>query len=116
MYLSSMLVLTVALLWLTGSGSLWMLYVFAVVFGVGSGGWFAQIPVLTSRIFGLRHMGSIYGTILVGAGVGGVTGPIIAGAVFDSLESYRIAFMVAAGFAGGVLLAATLRDHPVQAR
>ena len=117
MYLGSMLVLTVALLWLTGSGSLWMLYVFAVVFGVGSGGWFPQIPVLTARMFGLRHMGSIYGTILLGAGVGGVTGPIIAGSVFDSLESYRIAFIVATGFAiGGALLAATLRDRPVQAR
>ena len=102
-YLAALLLLTAALVWLTVSTALWMLYVFAVAFGIGNGGWFPQIPVLAGRIFGNRHIGTIFAALLLGAGVGAVVGPIVAGYVFDVTGSYKIAFIVAAGtaFRGG---------------
>ena len=113
MYLASVLLLTLASLWLTVSSSLWMLYVFAVAFAIGNGLWSPQIPVMAARIFGTRHMGSIFAAILMGAGFGGVLGPIIAGYVFDTLGSYRIAFLLATGVAAaGALLAFVLKDRP----
>ena len=116
-YLAALLLLTAALVWLTVSTALWMLYVFAVAFGVGNGGWFPQIPVLAGRIFGNRHIGTIFAALLLGAGVGAVVGPIVAGYVFDVTGSYKIAFIVAAGTAfGAVVLTAMLKDRPHPAR
>jgi MFS family permease len=112
-YLASSALLALSLIWLTASGSLWMFYAFAVAFGVGNGGSFPQIPVLVARIFGPRHMGSIIAAILLGSGVGGVIGPLVAGYVFETTDNYRIAFVLAAGIASSaVLLAASLTDRP----
>ena len=112
MFLASLLLLTITMIWLTVSATLWMFYVFTVAFGVANGCWFPQGPVLAARIFGTRDIGSIFAGLLLGSGVGGVIGPVVAGFVFDTLGSYRIAFVVgtAVTFAA-VLLATTLRDH-----
>ena len=116
-YLGSMSLICIALIWLTGSiwvtdsPEMWTYYLFAVVFGLGTGGWFPQIAVLATRIFGTRELGSIFGALLVGAGLGGVVGPILAGYVFDTLGSYRIAFIIATCVAFvAVLLATSLDD------
>ena len=99
--------------WLKASPSLWVYYVFAVFFGMGTGAWFPQIAVLAARIFGTRHMGSIFAVLLTGAGLGGVVGPIFAGYVFDTFESYRIAFLIATVVTFvAVLLSAFLNDRP----
>ena len=113
MYLASLILYILALLWLTVSSSLWMLYVFAVAFAIGNGLWSPQFPVMAGRIFGTRHIGGIFAAILMGAGFGGVLGPIIAGYVFDTLGSYRIAFLLATGVAvAGALLTFALKDRP----
>ena len=115
-YLGSMVLICIALIWLTGSiwvtasPEVWTYYLFAVVFGLGTGGWFPQIAVLATRMFGTRELGSIFGALLVGAGLGGVVGPILAGYVFDTLGSYRIAFVIATCVAFVAVLLATLLD------
>ena len=50
-------------------------------------------------------MGAIFGGTLIGAGVGAVIGPVMAGYVFDTTGSYFIAFAITAGVAivGAVL-------------
>ena len=93
MYIGALALLTVALIWLAASNVLWMFYVFAIAFGLGNGGWFPQIPVIAGRIFGTRHIGSIFAALLLGAGIGSVVGPVTAGYVFDITQSYRIAFI-----------------------
>ncbi len=116
-YLASLLLLALAMFWLAASATMWMFYVFAVAFGVGTGGWFPQIPMLAARIFGTRHMGSIYAALLLGDGLGGVVGALVAGYVFDTVGSYRIAFVLAAGVAlVGVVLSAVLIDRPYRSR
>lgn len=114
MCIASFLLLGAAMIWLTASAQLWMLYIFAVAFGMGNGGWFPQGPVLAARIFGTRDMGSICAALFLGAGIGGVIGPIVAGYVFDTLESYRIAFILGtAVIFVGLLLSLSLRDNPM---
>ncbi len=98
-YSLSLLLLAASMIWLMGSSRLWMLYIFAMAFGLGNGGWSPQIPALASRIYGSRHLGAIFGAIILGVGIGGVSGPILAGYVFDSTGSYNIAFSVGAGMA-----------------
>ncbi len=114
MFMASFLLLVVAMIWLTASSTLWMFYLFVVAFGMANGGWFPQGSVLAARIFGTRDMGSICSGLFLGAGIGGVIGPIVAGVVFDTLESYRIAFLVGTVVIFlGLLLSVSLRDRPM---
>ena len=105
MFALSMFLVCLAMLWLAISSSLWMLMVFAVAFGLVNGLWTIQFPALAAQHFGTKHLGAIVGAVLLGAGIGGVTGPVMAGFVFDTTESYRIAFILGAAiaFAGGLL-------------
>ena len=113
MYLGALLFLAAAMIWLTVSTKLWMFYLFTVAFGMGNGGWFPQGPVMATRIFGTRDMASIFAALLLGAGLGGVVGPIVAGYVFDTFDSYRIAFIMGIGVAlMGALFAASLKECP----
>ncbi len=109
-FLWSMVIMTLSLIWLTGSWSLWMFYVFVVAFGVGNGGWFPQTPILAARIFGKRNLGGIYSAILLGAGVGALVGPTLAGYVFDTTGRYFIAFVIAVVISAvGVVITMLLR-------
>jgi len=53
------------------------------------------IAALIGEIFGLRHMGEIYGSTIVFAGIGGAAGPILAGYIYDVTTSYNLAFTLA---------------------
>ena len=113
-YFASLLLLAIAMMWLIASSKLWMFYIFAVAFGMANGGWFPQGPVLAARIYGARYMGSICAGLFLGAGIGGVIGPIVAGYVFDTLDSYQIAFVMAIAVTFvGLLLTALLSDRPM---
>lgn len=113
-YIGAMLIETAAFVWLTYSSSLWMFYVFAVVFGASHGSWSPQMAAIIAKVFGIRHMGAIYGAALLGAGIGAVIGPIMAGLFFDLSGSYRVAFALSAVIAGfAVVLGLLLSDRPL---
>ena len=92
----SMLLKAAALLWLLFATSLWMFFPFAVAFGLSWGGFTPQVANIMGRIFGLRHMSTLYGALWLGGGMGGVVGPLLAGWVFDVTGSYSLAFILAA--------------------
>jgi OFA family oxalate/formate antiporter-like MFS transporter len=76
-----------------------MLFALAAVFGFGSG---ATSPIRMSMIpefFGVRSVGAIMGIVGAAWAVGGITGPILAGYIFDLSNSYDMAFLV-----GGLLM------------
>jgi len=83
-----------AMVWLIWSQSLWMFYVFAVVFGFCYGGLSAAIGALIGDTFGLRNIGIIMGAVNVGFGVGAAIGPAIGGFIFDVSNSYSLAFLI----------------------
>jgi len=71
---------------------LWMIYLFAFIFGVGWGNQAVLRYSLTSEVFGLRSIGLILGIMAVGEALAAAFGSYFAGYLFDVLGSYRVAF------------------------
>jgi len=74
------------------SDALWALYIFAVIFAFGYGGFAViQVPYL-AELFGLRYLGAIFGIayFLLNAGA---FGPFVVGKIFDATSSYSWAFI-----------------------
>jgi len=92
-------------LFLTGAGgSLPLLAVFLV--GLGMGAEADIIAYLTSRYFGLRSFGEIYGYLFATFTLAGALGPVLMGVGFDHLGSYRapLLFFLAATLVATALL------------
>ena len=99
-----------ALLWLQPAREVWMLYLFAAVFGFAVGGMGTSESPLVASLFGLSSHGLIYGVLGLGFTLGASVGPILTGYIFDATGSYQIAFWVCSAFAIlGLVLAAILR-------
>jgi MFS family permease len=78
----------VALLWTGAGGSLAFLAAFLV--GLGMGAEADIIAYLTSRYFGLRSFGQIYGYVFGTYILSGALGPMLMGIGFDRGGSYRV--------------------------
>lgn len=99
--------LIIVLLWLQLSKELWMLYLFAAVYGFTHGGLFTVISPIVAEYFGLRSHGLLFGMAVFAGTVGGFIGPIFAGFIFDLTASYRVAFwgcLCAAAIGLGLIL------------
>jgi len=88
--------LTAGLLWLQTANKLWMLYLFAVIYGTAHGGYFTTISPIVAEFFGIQAHGVLFGIIAFCGTVGGALGPILAGYVFDVTARYSQAFWVCA--------------------
>lgn len=85
-----------AMLWLIWAQELWMLYVFAVIFGVGYGGFDPTTVALVGDTFGLRNLGMVMGVLVLGWGMGAAIGPAAGGLIYDVSQSYFVAFLMGA--------------------
>lgn len=83
-----------ALLWLQLASELWMLYLFAIVYGFSHGGLYTVISPIVAEYFGLRSHGALFGIVVFIYMLGGATGPVIAGYIFDITTSYNLAFWI----------------------
>jgi MFS family permease len=83
-----------ALLWLQFASELWMLYLFAIVHGFSHGGLYTVISPIVAEYFGLLSHGILFGIVFFIAMVGGATGPVITGYIFDITTSYSLAFWI----------------------
>jgi MFS family permease len=72
---------------------------FAMVLAQGTIGYSltSVMGAIPAEIFEGRHFGSIFGTVMVAAILGGAAGPWVAGVLYDATGSYSIAFWIAAG-------------------
>jgi OFA family oxalate/formate antiporter-like MFS transporter len=84
----------------------WQAVVFLAAFAPGFGAAITVMPALLAEYFGLRSLGSVQGLLMAAGMLGGFAGPILAGGVYDAVETYRPAFLVLAlaGFAAVVLV------------
>ena len=82
--------------WLIWAQDLWMLFLFAIVYGLASGGLLSSITALLGDTFGLNRIDSILGVLGFGWAIGAATGPVIGGLVFDISNSYSLAFLLGA--------------------
>jgi len=70
-------------IWLVADGRYSVLVTFAIVLGVGYGGFIALSPAAVAVMFGTNGMATILGATYTGAGIGGLIGPPLAGAIID---------------------------------
>jgi len=108
------IILVGALFWLQSARELWMLYLFAAVYGFAHGGFFALLSPAVAELFGLSSHGTLFGTVFFAGTVGGAVSPPLAGYIFDVTGSYQLAFIicVAVGVAG-LILALLLRPTTI---
>jgi len=74
--------------------SLAMVWLYAITMGLGAGSGLPAMSVLTSHSFGLASYGAIFGTILMTAMVSTAAGPIMAGYMYDIMNTYHWAFII----------------------
>ncbi len=86
------ILLIIVLLWLQISKSLWMLYLFAAMYGFTHGGFFTVISPIVAEYFGIRSHGLLFGLVAFSGALGGFIGPIFTGSLFDLTANYKTAF------------------------
>lgn len=96
--------LSAAFLVLLASG-VWILYLFAVIYGFSFGFGILLSPI-AAEFFGLRALGTIMGVIAMSNSIGGAIGPIVAGHIFDTSSTYFVAFLLCGIFSiiGGIII------------
>ena len=80
--------------------------------GVGFGMRIAQLSTIPADVFAGPHLGAILGVVQSGGGLGGAIGPFLAGWLFDTTGSYRLAFLAACVAVAGSAVAAWLAARP----
>jgi len=83
----------VAFVVLLKTTNLTMLYVYSALIGVGVGGLTPILPGLLADHFGGNHFGAIYGASGMVNTLGMMIGPVYGGWIFDTTESYSLAFL-----------------------
>jgi MFS family permease len=71
-----------------------VIYLFAVIFGMGLGGDYMIIPLMAAELFGVRILGRLMGVILTADGVADATAPMLVGLLHDRQSSYVGGFSV----------------------
>lgn len=98
------------LVWGLAAQQLWMLYVFALVFGFAWGSQAVLRFTVTSEAFGLASLGLLMGVLSFSESMAAMFGSYIAGYLFDRFGTYEQAFWLGIGFAmAGVTLSCLLR-------
>jgi MFS family permease len=83
------------------------LYAFAIVFGLGYGGFIAIGPAVNAEVLGAEHLGGKVGVSYTAAGVGALIGPPLVGLMVDLTAGYTVAIVLAIA-AGAVAVSAAL--------
>jgi MFS family permease len=93
------MILISSLILLQFTSGLWMLFLFAFIYGFAHGGIFTVMSPLIAEFFGMRSHGQLFGAVLFVGTIGATIGPILTGYIFDMTGEYRIAFMALTAFA-----------------
>jgi MFS transporter, OFA family, oxalate/formate antiporter len=93
-YMICFSMMAASLLWLTPAREAWLIYLFAIVFGLAYGGNATSQSPLVASLFGLQSHGLIMGTVNNGFTIGATLGPVACGSLFDLIGDYRAAFLV----------------------
>jgi MFS family permease len=72
----------------------WLLYTYAVCYGLGQGSRALVLSAISADIFHGKHFGAIFGYFTFSIGLGGAIGAWLGGYLFDITHSYAIPFWV----------------------
>lgn len=81
-----------ALLALDDASTPWLLYAYAVCYGLGQGSRALVLSAISADIFHGKHFGAIFGYFTFSIGIGGAIGAWLGGFLFDLTHSYAIPF------------------------
>ena len=93
------LLVATAIPFLFATGSTGVVYAFAILFGVGLGGDYVIIPLMTAEIFEVQLLGRLLGVILTSDGIAEAVSPWMVGRIRDVTGSYSKGFLVLIGMA-----------------
>ena len=85
---------TLALLALRDNTMVWLLYIYAVCYGLGQGSRALVLSAISADIFHGKHFGAIFGFFTFSIGLGGAVGAWLGGFLFDVTDSYTVPFWV----------------------
>jgi MFS family permease len=88
------ILLVAVLLWLQIATEMWMLYLFAVIYGLAHGGFFTSFSPIVAEFFGIKSHGALFGITMFFGAFGGALGPLMAGYVFDVTGAYAGAIWI----------------------
>lgn len=87
----------------------WMLFSIAILISVNYGLTAAESP-LVAGLFGLKALGIIFGVVGLGYTIGASLGPLLAGYIYDTTDSYTFAFLLCAVLSTiGILISLLLK-------
>lgn len=92
----SLALMSISFLWLLVATEMWMIYLFAAMFGITYGTVeILQSPIM-ANLFGLSSLGALVGLNTAIGAIGFVIGPVLGGYIFDVTGSYQVIFLVCA--------------------
>ncbi|MBI4300030.1 MAG: MFS transporter [Chloroflexi bacterium] len=98
---------------LISSDRLWLIPIFLLFYGPGYGGSIVTRPAMQGDYFGRKSFGTIQGLLFMVGTFAGMAGPVIAGWIFDTTDSYRLAFLIFSGFGlAGMIMVFLLGKRP----
>ena len=98
-YIVCLLPMTIALLTIPFTENILFIYILLFLYGFSHGGHFTIAPFIIAENFGLKNLGAVFGKITFFGAIGSVSGPIVAGAIFDYSQSYYYAFLLVGALA-----------------
>jgi len=81
-----------ALLGMHDASTPWLLYAYAVCYGLGQGSRALVLSAISADIFHGKHFGAIFGYFTFSIGLGGALGAWLGGFLFDVTRSYAVSF------------------------
>ncbi len=84
----------IPLILLKPSSPLAMIWLYAILMGVGAGGWLPTMSMVISSTFGLASYGAIFGVVSLAQSLGDAFGPLVAGQMFDAMQTYFWVFIM----------------------
>jgi len=89
-----------------------LIWTYALLMGFGAGSWLPTMSMLVSGSFGLAFYGSVFGVVNLAQSVGTAVGPLVAGVMYDTMGTYRWAFMLFAALYAIAIPAVLLVRRP----
>jgi len=109
-FMLSFTLTTLTLLWGLIAVKLWMLYVFAITFGLAWGNQAVLRFSLSSQVFGTTSLGLVFGILFFSESITSMLGTYLGGYVFDLVGNYSPVFWIAAAVStAAILLIALVR-------
>jgi len=71
-----------------------IIWLYAIILGLGAGAWLPTMSMLVNVNFGLTSYGAIFGMISLVQGIGGALGPLFGGYMYDTMNTYQWAFII----------------------